>query len=107
MLKGCVVLVQVEIHDRLRVTLPLKRNYAIQSISKAQTDDKQAALTSYSSLAMVFKPLSRNNRDGNCCDFRRARREDNLQLEPLCEYSNRWIVLHYDMVSRMGEDGVG
>ena len=69
------------------MTLPLKRNYAIQNISKAQTDDKQPALTSYSSLAMVVDPLSRNKRDGNGCDFRRARKWDNLQLEPLCKYS--------------------
>lgn len=49
------MLEQIEIHNELKVTLPLKRNYASSRISEAQIDDKRPLLTSYSSLAIVAR----------------------------------------------------
>lgn len=62
-----MVLVRVGIRNRLKVTVPLKRNYVMLNISEAQTDDERPPLTSYSSLAIVSAALSSNK------DFRRAR----------------------------------
>lgn len=56
------MMVQIRIVDELEVTLPLKRNYVKQDISKAQTDKKKPALTSYSSLAMVSAGLFQEQR---------------------------------------------
>lgn len=70
------MLEQVGIHNGLKVTLPLKRNCTISSISGAQVDHERPPLTSYSSLAIVSRvsaALSRNQGDSKCCDFGRAR----------------------------------
>ena len=49
------MLEQIGIHDGLKVTLPLKRNYASSCISEAQIDNEMPLLTSYSSLAIVAR----------------------------------------------------